>query len=113
MVGEFEKAEVSNFDSKSLFIDHYDAFAWEDDTANKDEDLFDDIEFLIGEMQKFRDPRKHNDTTIPPIIIHCSAGLGRTGTLIGLYNIVESIHYTLDPQNYDDLKQSLKTNKYM
>ena len=30
-----------------------------------------------------------------PIVIHCSAGIGRTGTLCSIFNIIESIKYTM------------------
>lgn len=30
-----------------------------------------------------------------PIVIHCSAGIGRTGTLCAIFNIIESIKYTM------------------
>jgi len=33
--------------------------------------------------------RKQEDPS--PVIVHCSAGIGRTGTFISLYAIIESI----------------------
>ena len=48
-------------------------------------------------MLKFRDFEKYDDNDpIPPIVVHCSAGIGRTGTLIALFNIIESLLYTVD-----------------
>ena len=65
-------------------------------------------------MLKFRDFEKYDDNDpIPPIVVHCSAGIGRTGTLIALFNIIESLLYTVDEQNYQDVSTSLLTNEYM
>lgn len=32
------------------------------------------------------------------IIFHCSAGIGRTGTIIAIYNIIESLRVLMDNQ---------------
>ena len=40
-----------------------------------------------------------------PIVIHCSAGIGRTGTLCAIFNIIESIKYTM--RFYGDILETM------
>jgi len=47
-----------------------------------------------------------------PIIIHCSAGIGRTGTIIALFNILETLMYACHPLNFGELTESQSNHKY-
>lgn len=47
---------------------------------------------------------------VSPIIVHCSAGIGRTGTLIAIFNMIESILFT--KKNYKDVADTLSKNTY-
>ena len=55
MVGEFEKAESENEELQSLIVDHYHLLGWEDDTAKKEENVFEDVETILEQMLQFRD----------------------------------------------------------
>lgn len=71
-------------------IVHLQNTRWEDDDALADNDHFDDIDNLVKYIKKYRKDEKPN-----PIIVHCSAGIGRTGTLLAIYSIIESIEKLL------------------
>ena len=45
-----------------------------------------------------------------PIVVHCSAGIGRTGTVIAIYAIIESIdklHQSLDELERMEIDESI------
>ena len=48
-----------------------------------------------------------------PMLVHCSAGIGRTGLLIAIYNIIEALTFSMLPGNYERIKETLGQNKYM
>ena len=49
----------------------------------------------------------NNESDKSKIIIHWSAGIGRTGTLIAVYNWISSINHYIDTQNIDKGKLSI------
>lgn len=52
-----------------------------------DEEHFVDIDQILKRIKKY-----HEKDESHPILVHCSAGIGRTGTLISIFAIIESIH---------------------
>ena len=70
---------------------------WDDDT---DKIEYQDIDIFVHKIKKMR-------TRCPdsPIIVHCSAGLGRTGTLIAIYALVESIEWQEKEENKEMMKK--------
>ena len=65
-----------------LEVNHYHETNWEDDKAM---DQFTDIDEMIALIQEARELHPQS-----PVVVHCSAGLGRTGTLICIYAIMEA-----------------------
>eukprot|EP00092_Neocalanus_flemingeri_P011524 GFUD01012419.1.p1 GENE.GFUD01012419.1~~GFUD01012419.1.p1 ORF type:complete len:975 (-),score=207.58 GFUD01012419.1:44-2638(-) len=55
--------------------------AWKDMAAPSETKILLDLAYAIP-------PLKHNLT---PLLVHCSAGVGRTGTFIGFYKLIEDI----------------------
>jgi protein tyrosine phosphatase len=89
-----------------LILDHINEIGWVDDTAPQEEFLCSDIDILVERMLKARE--EHTEI---PIIVHCSAGIGRTGTVIAIFNIVESLIYARKYQN--ELVQLNHENRYL
>ena len=47
-----------------------------------------------AEEQKVPENAAEAKKAFSPVIVHCNAGIGRTGTLIALYNIIEALMYS-------------------
>ena len=58
---------------------------WEDHKA-PDEAVFGSLQFLLRRALDY-----HKTGKAPPIVVHCSAGIGRTGTFVALYNILQAL----------------------
>jgi protein tyrosine phosphatase len=69
-----------------LIVTHLQHVNWVDDDAVADEEHFEDIDLFIHHIKAVRKVDKPK-----PVTVHCSAGIGRTGTLLAIYAILESI----------------------
>jgi len=43
-----------------------------------------------------RSTRHKSRNNLGPVLVHCSAGVGRTGTMIAIHNLVSSINYQFE-----------------
>ncbi|XP_066936906.1 receptor-type tyrosine-protein phosphatase S-like isoform X2 [Clytia hemisphaerica] len=70
-------------DGLSRKIRHFQYTAWPDNAYPESGSGFVD---MIGQVQKW-----HQQNEIGQIVVHCSAGVGRTGVFIGLCNLIERV----------------------
>ena len=66
-------------------VTHLQTKKWADLTAPADTKIMLDMVQAIRAISKAQDNPE-------PILVHCSAGVGRTGTFIGVYKLVEEFY---------------------
>ena len=77
-------------ESKDIKQIHYGG--WPDhETPTNIQAVYGNILFMFNTVDNIFRHRKENPENISPICVHCSAGVGRTGTFIALYNIYHTI----------------------
>ena len=64
---------------------HLQTKKWADLTAPEDTRIMLDMVQAVRAISHIKDSPK-------PILVHCSAGVGRTGTFIAVYKLIEDFH---------------------
>lgn len=86
--------------SEERIITHLQATRWEDDGVITDPTHFEDLNKLLRSIKKRRQDKGKRPA---PIVVHCSAGIGRTGTMIAIYCIIEAVEWL---QNFNQMSNS-------
>jgi protein tyrosine phosphatase len=83
------KREISiTIDNQTKNIYHLQMLNWPDYSKPEGELGFNTVNYLINIMAQSREIFPDS-----PILIHCSAGTGRTGTLIAIFNLIKCISF--------------------
>jgi len=72
---------------------------WPDHSTPNESIGYSCIEIILSYIEEYR--RKNTNA---PVVIHCSAGLGRTGSLIALYNLISSMKLVKKHNTEDNLQ---------
>jgi protein tyrosine phosphatase len=59
---------------------------WPDHSTPDEETGYNTLEFILSSINEYK-----LNFPLSPILTHCSAGTGRTGALIAIYNIIRSL----------------------
>jgi receptor-type tyrosine-protein phosphatase gamma len=71
-------------DGEVKTIKHLQSIAWPDHGAPELDEEYQSIKYMIDEILESRSP----------VLVHCSAGIGRTGTLISLCQMIHAVQMT-------------------
>ena len=95
LLRRFQLINKTNYKSKNIVQIHLQS--WGDHTApiSNYEKIIKIIEFII------------ENKTNSPIVVHCSAGVGRTGTFISLFNLYYEIMQQINNKNIKEIKFSV------
>lgn len=73
-----------DWNGEKKIVNHLQSIAWPDHGAPELDEEYDSIKFIVDEVLENRGP----------VVVHCSAGIGRTGTLIALCQMIEAVQMT-------------------
>ena len=99
-IKELKIKNISTNEERSLI--HYNFLTWPD-FGTPEESEFEVIDDMIERISDI----ENSGSNKSKIIVHCSAGIGRTGTLIAIYNAISTIQHYIDSKNVDNGKISV------
>jgi protein tyrosine phosphatase len=92
---EFSLTHVKSKEERSLKQLHF--VGWPDHGVPNLDDVYDTFQTMIQEVEQ---------NISSPVVVHCSAGVGRTGTFISMYNL----HMTIEKSLFLNKQSSVSFN---
>ena len=72
-----------------MIVTHLQYLAWPDHGA-PELDCYQSIGYILDQMTAFHERITTEQQGQGKIVVHCSAGIGRTGSLIAIYNLQQT-----------------------
>lgn len=60
---------------------------WVDHGVPEIDQVYDTFDYMVKEVDTYFETAVNYSGTHSPVVVHCSAGIGRTGTFISMYNV--------------------------
>lgn len=97
-----EKQKKKNEDNKDFNVKeviHLHFIGWPDHGVPEINDAYETFEKMIQEII--------NTNESKPVVIHCSAGVGRTGTFVSIFNIYDCIMKQINDDSKNEIEFSI------
>lgn len=105
LVNDQQKDYLSKILKESLIVSQYHVTCWPDHGIPNSDYSFNIITFLLKKIKENYNYSINNNILYSPTVVHCSAGIGRTGTFMAIYNIYDHLNAQLN-----NFKKSKKIN---
>ena len=96
--------QLYDIESQPLEISHWHFLGWPDHGCPQ---------YATSLISFIRQVRKHYNKSGPPLLVHCSAGVGRTGTFILLDSMLERLSHEDNINVYEFLKNMRSKRVFM
>ena len=94
-IRKFKVLKIGNNIEKIIYQIHF--TCWPDHSIP--DNSYNEIINIINIVDKLKEDK--------PVVVHCSAGIGRTGTFISVYNLYHEILKQINNKNINELKFSI------
>lgn len=96
LVNDQQKDYLSKILKESLIVSQYHVTCWPDHGIPNSDYSFNIITFLLKKIKENYNYCINNNIMYSPTVVHCSAGIGRTGTFMAIYNIYDHLNAQLN-----------------
>lgn len=93
---KIDNFNFNNISREKHYITQLHVICWPDHSVPNKKDYFRLFDYLVKIIHNNYQSSIENCIKHSPVIVHCSAGVGRTGTLISIYNLFDHLNRQLN-----------------